>query len=582
MVGPISFSGPVSGIDYTSIINKMLELQRQPETTLKTQIQNATDKKNALLELNISLLALKQTTDALRRPSFFSVTKASSNNESVVGATSDAGATPGTYAFTVQQLAQSHQIISNGFADATTTPVATADGSISISQGGGAPVSIAIAAGSKLQDIATAINAAGVDVSAAVINDGSTGSPYRLTLTSRKSGLVGQMTIDASSVPALSFTSTTVAQDAVVLAGSTIGGGLPATLTSSTNTLSGAVPGLTLSLKGTSTTPVTVSVSRDTQAVVDQAQHFIDSYNAVIQKIKEFTSFDPTTFKTGVLFGDSTVSRVERDLGRLVVDPVAGIPSSQLNTLASVGIRVGDQGALTFDSAFFSGKLESSFDQVENLFTKARPLDVSTPLKDFSGGAGVTDAPGADLRILVRDGSPFDVDIAGAKTLGSLLLAINNAPGNGGRITAEIAPNGFSIRLIDTTGGSANPLEVQNIGSAVTASQLKIAKQAGPTDTVLTGDVLSLPGSPGIASRMSDRLDSFTGFGDGLIATQTGNLDRSISARNKSIDQIEKRVLQFQATLVRRFTALEQAIAKSQNTQQRLSQLLTSLSGQGK
>ncbi len=42
-----------------------------------------------------------------------------------------------------------------------------------------------------------------------------------------------------------------------------------------------------------------------------------------------------------------------------------------------------------------------------------------------------------------------------------------------------------------------------------------------------------------------------------------------------------KRVAQFQATLVRRFTALEQAIAKSQNTQQRLSQLLASLSGRG-
>jgi len=251
-------------------------------------------------------------------------------------------------------------------------------------------------------------------------------------------------------------------------------------LTSSTNTLTGIVSGLTLELKSPSATPVTVTVSRDTQGVVDQAQNFVDSYNDAIKKIRDYTAFNTDTFSRGLLFTDPTVHRIRRDLSNQVLSPVVGLPTSVLNSLSEVGIKAGAEGTLTFDSGTFSSKLASDFNGVQDLFILQRKLDLGTLLKDVNSGTGVTDVSGADFTVLARNGTTkFDVDLAGAKSIGSLLQAINTASGNGGIIKAQISSDGFSIELVDSS-----TIVSRSVGASPTTTSF-VASEADLTDEII-------------------------------------------------------------------------------------------------
>lgn len=379
-------------------------------------------------------------------------------------------------------------------------------------------VQVSIAANTTLQGVADAINAKGLGVTAAVINDGSAFNPYKLTLTSTKSGQAGRVTVN-SGVAGLTFKTTAAAQDAVVLYGSGGTGIDPAILTSSTNTLTGIVSGLTLELKSPSSTPVTVTVSRDTQSVVDQAQNFVDSYNDAIKKIRDYTAFNADTFSRGLLFTDPTVLRIRRDLSNQVLSPVVGLPASVLNSLSEVGIKAGAEGTLTFDSGTFSSKLASDFNGVQDLFILQRKLDLGTLLKDVNSGTGVTDVSGSDFTVLARNGTTkFNVDLAGAKSVGSLLQAINTASGNGGIIKAQISSDGFSIELVDSS-----TIVSRTVGASPTTTSF-VASEAdltGLADNRIVGSTIKFTSGPN-----SGQIRKVSAFDTG---TNTITLDSALS-----------------------------------------------------
>ena len=136
-IGPVRFDGLSSGINYTEIISQLLSVERRPITIMQTRIAESTQRKTALLQVSASLLALKGSSDTLSRPSFFNRTLANSSNEGALVASGDQIAATGSFSFAVRKLAQSHQIVSNGFADSSTTAVASSDSAIRVEIGGG-------------------------------------------------------------------------------------------------------------------------------------------------------------------------------------------------------------------------------------------------------------------------------------------------------------------------------------------------------------------------------------------------------------------------------------------------------------
>ena len=125
-------------------------------------------------------------------------------------ATASSSAIPGTYNFTVNQLAQASEIASQGIA-ATSTTVGTGTFGITVN---GTLTNVSVTSSNDtLSGLAQAINNAGAGVSAAVISDGSSNSPYRLVLTSNTTGTNSAITINntlSGGTASLNFNSATI------------------------------------------------------------------------------------------------------------------------------------------------------------------------------------------------------------------------------------------------------------------------------------------------------------------------------------------------------------------------------------
>lgn len=114
----------------------------------------------------------------------------------------------------------------------------------------------------------------------------------------------------------------------------------------------------------------------------------------------------------------------------------------------------------------------------------------STLLTDFNDGRGVRQADGAidattglpdpaadrDLRITLKDGRAFEVEIDGDLTVEDVLDSINNAAAAAGitpaEFTAALASTGNGIELTDTTTGTTTLVE--DINNSNTATDLGI------------------------------------------------------------------------------------------------------------
>ncbi len=85
-----------------------------------------------------------------------------------------------------------------------------------------------------------------------------------------------------------------------------------------------------------------------------------------------------------------------------------------------------------------------------------RSLTEDSFLAQMNYGQGVTQIAGTDFTIRRNDGVTFDIDIAGAETLGDVIEMINTHPANtGSPVVARMATFGNGIELVDDnpTGG---------------------------------------------------------------------------------------------------------------------------------
>ena len=140
-------------------------------------------------------------------------------------------------------------------------------------------------------------------------------------------------------------------------------------LTSTSNTITDAISGVSIDLKGVSdSTTVTLKIERDTDSIRTKIQGLVTSYNAVMSYISTQFSYDEDAATTGgVLFGDGTLSSVKSDLISIVTRSVTGL-SSDCNRLSLIGIAFNDQAQLMIDSTVLTDALKTNFDEVKKLF----------------------------------------------------------------------------------------------------------------------------------------------------------------------------------------------------------------------
>ncbi len=141
------------------------------------------------------------------------------------------------------------------------------------------------------------------------------------------------------------------------------------TFTRSTNTLTDVVPGLTINLKDTTSTPAKLGLSRDTSAIKDKLNAMVTAYNDAMTIMGEVSN-PKSEFETygATLVGDSTVRSIKQQLRQMIMGP-SSTPGSAVGAMWQMGISVSEQGVMSIDDTKLDAALTNNYSDVVKTFT---------------------------------------------------------------------------------------------------------------------------------------------------------------------------------------------------------------------
>ncbi len=368
-----SSAGAAGGsvIDVGTLVSQLVSADIAPqEKIIAQQTQSVTAEISAVGSLQNALAAFQSSLGALDTPSAFNSLSASSSDNSAFTATVGTDATLGTYSVSVSALAQAQQLVSNAFSGGSSATVGTGTLQLTL---GSTSFSLAIdSSDDTLSGIAAAINSASGNpgIQASVVT-GTTGA--HLVLTSSLTGAsntigvtetdggTGLSSLTYGSGNTSNYTQATAAQDAAF----SIAG---VSYTSSSNTVTDALSGVTLNLLATTSTSATLTVADNTSAVEGNVQAFVSAYNALQQSFASLGGYDSTTNTAGPLMGNAALTGAQSQI-RSALYSIVDTGSSTYDSLASIGITTNSDGSLSVNSTTLSAALTANFSAVSALFS---------------------------------------------------------------------------------------------------------------------------------------------------------------------------------------------------------------------
>ena len=520
----LSVDGLVSGLDTTSIISQLMDLERRPIDLLEVKQEKLSAQNQAWNEVRTRLLAFESAANKLNTSSLFSSYGASFRNDnpsggSVLSVTAGTSAAAGGYNINVTQLATAEKSVSNeGFTD--TTSAAGASGVITID----GATNIAVAATDSLSDIQSNINASGASVTATVLNTGTGASPsYKLVLTGSDTGSANAFTV--TDITNLTFSESQAAQDAQFTMDG-IG------FTKSSNTVVDVIDDVTISLETTGSGMI--SIEGDYDAILEKVREFVDAYNGLMDYINEQFEYNPELNEKGDLFGNGALLTIQSQLRSIVTGAVPGIDATnQANIafLSQAGISTDGDNHLVIDESAFLDKLKDRFDDVMNLFV--------------SSGSGTYTFVAASGETV---GGTYNTQVVGG------VLQIQNSAG----------------AWIDTTQSGA---------FAYGQNDTDFAGLLLRTGALTNGDTGTITIATGIAELVSAYTATYTEHSaDGLVFNENYNIERQDKEIQEQIDTLEERIAKKEKDLRGKFATLETLLSKLTSEQQYLEQQLSTLS----
>ena len=503
-----------------------------------------------------------------------------------------------------------------------TYSAAAGGGNITISAATGLRVGsatvTAVDTGDKsLAAVAAAVNAAGTGVSAGAVKQ-SDGAWY-LQLASSTSGTTGTVTVGANG---LDLTTLTAAQDAKITLGS---GANALAVTSSSNTFGDVMPGTSLTVQAVTTTPVTVSVSRDENATADAVQALITAANAVIADVQMQTKFNPTTKKGSPLTGNSVVRGLAEKVRSSVNDAVAGAAYS---SAGGVGIITDRDGTLSFDRNVFLNALRTNTTDVERAFgrggtssgvaTFAAAEDVTVP---GSYSVAVTTAPTKAKVTDLLAGVPDTARVVGVR-MGSVVATASLSVGATPEAVASALSTSLASAGLNLTAGVSGGAVTITSGVYGTAGNFDVNLDVGGTGTWSTssgtdaqgtidgqaavgvGQTLSLPSTsssnakglkvsiadgqlgsalsvsyaPGIAARLVSTINALTAT-TGDFTTSLASYDKQFTDFNTQLDKFEERMTAKEDSLRRQWSRVQASLAGLESQKSWLKNQTQAMSG---
>jgi flagellar hook-associated protein 2 len=346
---PINITGLSSGLNTGEIINALMAVQRIPVAQLTNQQSKLQAEQTQLHRVQGSLQQLAFSAADLSAPALFQTSQAvTSSNPTQITALSTTGAGVGGYQVNVTQLANSAQRTFT-FTSPASADTVTIDGQ-----------EINVKAGATVQEFVNAVNSdSKATVYAAALESG------KVVLSSRATGNTGEGFIavaDAGGTLSEQAGTAKQGKDAEYTVDGVAG-------TSSSNTVTNAIAGVTLSLGALTTTsgPVTIEVAApalSVSAITSQVESFVKLYNSTVGQLHNQVATKPlanpqtvSELGTGVLFGDGEITDLVSSMRQFAYTPVEGLPA-EMASLANIGISTGaPSGSSTPSQSALEGEL---------------------------------------------------------------------------------------------------------------------------------------------------------------------------------------------------------------------------------
>jgi flagellar capping protein FliD len=291
----MSVDGLISGMDTTTLIAKLIEAEAGQQLQLKKKLATTQTAASAYRTVNTTFAAVRAAAEAALKSENWTPAKATSSS-TAVAASASSGATPGTLNFRVQKLANAHSVMNRNTGVWTSADSAYGATEIEIFDKNGVAKTPKLTVGGSgtLADAAAAINNSDFGLRASIVQLGP--DEVALQVTAKETGANSKFSFSSPG----SFSTISQAQDAVLLVGPV---GVDIAVTSTTNTFTGLMPGVTLTVnKADPATDVTVKVAEDRDAVAAKIQTLVDAVNSALSTVKTYTN--KSKGSTAALRGD--------------------------------------------------------------------------------------------------------------------------------------------------------------------------------------------------------------------------------------------------------------------------------------
>ncbi len=246
---------------------------------------------------------------------------------------------------------------------------------------GGVATTVKTTSGETYADLATAINNLAANTTttvgpppvtttaAYVTATAGTDANGNSTLTIVSTDGTTPFSIDepSASGTSIGFTQASVGADASVTVD-----GVPGHYSS--NTVAGAIPGVTLSLLGANPGyQIGLTVASDASQVSTAINQFVTDYNTAIGLVTSQFGIDKTTNAQGVLGSDATIVSLQSTLQQALnysLIPATGTAPA-VATLRDLGVTMNNDGTLSVNSATLNAALVNSPTDVQTFFQGA-------------------------------------------------------------------------------------------------------------------------------------------------------------------------------------------------------------------
>ena len=242
------------------------------------------------------------------------------------------------------QLASAQREMTDVFASAST---AVGERTLTIDNGSGSFDIVIDSSNDSLTGMQDAINNSNSGVTATILTDNS---GARLVLEAEEGTTNGFTITQSGASPAMNLTNLATAADSIIKV-DTI------ELTNSSNIVSGAIPGVEISLLAAEPgSTFTISGDSEPLDVGSLVSEFVTAYNELRKSMNSATAPGLSGASGGVLAGDRGAREVMRQLSNLT--STALVDSGDFRTLADIGVRTENDGTLTIDQTRLDAALE--------------------------------------------------------------------------------------------------------------------------------------------------------------------------------------------------------------------------------